>query len=234
VPVARLRRQAGRARKGLTPAQIRTAVRFARLAAPAGAGRPRPPARLIERQLRNADKALGGAQAATRRAPVVTTTTCRMLNVEAASSAAHRAGAAARGHGTLCFLRRARHRQDGAGRAHRTQALDRPLMVKQASDLMSKYVGETEQNMAAMFREAEAEKAVLLLDEADSFLQDRRGAQRTYEVTEVNEMLQGMERFAASSSAPPTCWTAGPGGAAALHVQDPFKPLTRAQRERCS
>jgi SpoVK/Ycf46/Vps4 family AAA+-type ATPase len=60
---------------------------------------------------------------------------------------------------------------------------------------MSKYVGETEQQMAAMFREAEAEKAVLLLDEADSFLQDRRGAQRTYEVTEVNEMLQGMERF---------------------------------------
>jgi SpoVK/Ycf46/Vps4 family AAA+-type ATPase len=49
--------------------------------------------------------------------------------------------------------------------------------------------------MAAMFREAEAEKAVLLLDEADSFLQDRRGAQRSYEVTEVNEMLQGMERF---------------------------------------
>jgi SpoVK/Ycf46/Vps4 family AAA+-type ATPase len=74
-------------------------------------------------------------------------------------------------------------------------ALERPLIVKQASDLMSKYVGETEQNMAAMFREAEAEKAVLLLDEADSFLQDRRGAQRTYEVTEVNEMLQGMERF---------------------------------------
>ncbi len=60
---------------------------------------------------------------------------------------------------------------------------------------MSKFVGETEQNMAAMFREAESEKAVLLLDEADSFLQDRRGAQRTYEVTEVNEMLQGMERY---------------------------------------
>jgi hypothetical protein len=75
------------------------------------------------------------------------------------------------------------------------KALERPLIVKQASDLMSKYVGETEQNMAAMFREAETEKAVLLLDEADSFLQDRRGAQRTYEVTEVNEMLQGMERF---------------------------------------
>lgn len=78
---------------------------------------------------------------------------------------------------------------------HIARALDQPLIIKQASDLMSKYVGETEQNMAAMFREAETEKAVLLLDEADSFLQDRRGAQRTYEVTEVNEMLQGMERY---------------------------------------
>src|SRR5207237_9856281 len=55
--------------------------------------------------------------------------------------------------------------------------------------------GETEQNRASMFAEAESEKAILLLDEADSFLQDRRGAQRSYEVTEVNEMLQGMERF---------------------------------------
>ena len=68
-------------------------------------------------------------------------------------------------------------------------------MVRQASDLMSKFVGETEQQMAAMFAEAEAEQAVLLLDEADSFLLDRRDAQRSYEISEVNEMLQGMERF---------------------------------------
>ena len=60
---------------------------------------------------------------------------------------------------------------------------------------MSKYVGETEQNMAKMFEEAQSENAVLLLDEADSFLRSRQRAERTYEVTEVNEMLQGMERF---------------------------------------
>jgi len=71
---------------------------------------------------------------------------------------------------------------------------------------MSKYVGETEQNMATMFREAEGENAVLLLDEVDSFLQDRRGAQRNYEVSEVNEMLQGMERHPGCSSAPPISW----------------------------
>ena len=63
-------------------------------------------------------------------------------------------------------------------------------MVKQASDLMSKFVGETEQNMAAMFREAEAEKGGAAARRGRQFLQDRRGAQRTYEVTEVNEMLQ--------------------------------------------
>ena len=99
-----------------------------------------------------------------------------------------------RGHGALCF-----YGAPGTGKTalgqHIARTLDKPLIVKQASDLMSKFVGETEQNMAAMFKEAEAEGAVLLLDEADSYLQDRRGAQRSYEVTEVNEMLQGMERF---------------------------------------
>jgi len=116
---------------------------------------------------------------------------------------------------------------------HIARALDRPLMVKQASDLMSKFVGETEQQMAAMFREAEAEKAVLLLDEADSFLQDRRGAQRTYEVTEVNEMLQGMERFSGIF----VCTTnlldrIDQAALRRFTFKIKFMPLTHAQREK--
>src|SRR4051812_45305760 len=178
-------------RKGLTPAQIRTAVRFAGLAG----GEHASIESLIERQLRNADQALGNRLAAAAR-PTVTTYDLGMLNVESRFEIPRIVEALkARGHGTLCF-----YGAPGTGKTalaeHIARSLDRPLLVKQASDLMSKFVGETEQNMAAMFREAEAEKAVLLLDEADSFLQDRRGAQRTYEVTEVNEMLQGMERFA--------------------------------------
>jgi SpoVK/Ycf46/Vps4 family AAA+-type ATPase len=178
-------------RKGLTPAQIRTAVRFAGLAA----GGTASVESLIERQLRNADQALGNAASAALR-PTVTTWDLGMLNVESRFELPRVVDALrARGHGTLCF-----YGPPGTGKTalaeHIARALDRPLLVKQASDLMSKFIGETEQNMAAMFREAESEKAVLLLDEADSFLQDRRGAQRTYEVTEVNEMLQGMERFA--------------------------------------
>ncbi len=108
--------------------------------------------------------------------------------------AAHRRGAAAPRPRQPVLPRRAGHRQDGAGRAHRA-ALQRPLMIRQTSDIASKYVGETEQNMARMFEEAQTEGAVLLLDEADSFLRSRRLAERHYEVSEVNEMLQGMERF---------------------------------------
>ena len=70
-----------------------------------------------------------------------------------------------------------------------------PLLVKRASELLDKYVGGTEQKIAAMFREAREQKAVLLLDEADSFLQDRRGAVRGWEVTQVNELLVQMEGF---------------------------------------
>jgi SpoVK/Ycf46/Vps4 family AAA+-type ATPase len=37
--------------------------------------------------------------------------------------------------------------------------------------------------------------AVLLFDEADSFLRDRKSAVRSWEVTEVNEFLQQLESF---------------------------------------
>jgi len=57
------------------------------------------------------------------------------------------------------------------------------------------WVGQTEKLIAAAFRNAEAEGAVLLIDEADSFLQERRGAKHSWEVTQVNEMLTQMEGF---------------------------------------
>jgi SpoVK/Ycf46/Vps4 family AAA+-type ATPase len=70
-----------------------------------------------------------------------------------------------------------------------------PLSVKRASDLLSLWVGGSEKNIATAFRDAEREGALLLIDEVDSFLQDRRQAQRGWEVTIVNEMLTQMESF---------------------------------------
>lgn len=73
--------------------------------------------------------------------------------------------------------------------------MDKPLHVKRVSDIVSPYIGKTERNLAQAFHEADTEKAVLLLDEVDSFLQDRRRAQRSWEITAVNEMLVQMESF---------------------------------------
>ncbi len=216
-------------RKGLTPAQIRTAVRFAGLAQSEAAGMES----LIERQLRNADQALGTRASGHGERRSVTTYDLGMLNVETRFEIPRIVAALkASGHGSLCF-----YGAPGTGKTalaeHIARSLERPLLIKQASDLMSKFVGETEQNMAAMFREAEAEKAVLLLDEADSFLQDRRGAQRTYEVTEVNEMLQGMERFAGIF----VCTTnlmdrIDQAALRRFTFKIKFLPLTASQRER--
>src|SRR5690606_23212189 len=70
-----------------------------------------------------------------------------------------------------------------------------PLHIKRGSDLLSKWVGGTEDNIARAFREAESDGAVLLLDEVDSFLQDRREARVSWEVSGVNEMLTQMESY---------------------------------------
>lgn len=78
---------------------------------------------------------------------------------------------------------------------HLAKVLDQPLLIKRASDLLDKYVGGTEKNIAGMFKEASQERAILLLDEADSFLRDRLLSQRSWEVTEVNELLTQMETF---------------------------------------
>jgi transitional endoplasmic reticulum ATPase len=76
---------------------------------------------------------------------------------------------------------------------HLADALRRPLIIKRASDLLSKWVGETEQNIAGSFSEARDKGAVLLFDEVDSILMSRADAQRSWEVTQVNELLTWME-----------------------------------------
>ncbi len=233
--VARLTR-----RKGLTPAQIRTAVRFAELAQPVDAGPAKHAAApaaaleaLIERQLKNADLALGN------RTPVVGGSASAagydlsLLNLESRFEIDRVVQALqARGHGTLCFFG-----PPGSGKTalaeHIANTLGQPLIVRQASDLLGKYIGETEQAMAAMFREAELEGAVLLLDEADSFLQDRRGALRNYEVTEVNEMLQGMERFKGIFICTTNLFDRlDPAALRRFTFKIGFKPLSGSQREQ--
>ena len=75
------------------------------------------------------------------------------------------------------------------------EQLDMPLLLKQGSDLLNPYVGGTERNIAQAFEQAKADNALLVLDEVDSFLFSREGANRSWERSQVNEMLTQIERF---------------------------------------
>ena len=78
---------------------------------------------------------------------------------------------------------------------HLALELGKPILIKRASELFDKYLGESEKRIAEAFDQAEEDGAILLLDEADSFLRDRSRSTHSWEVTTVNELLQRMERF---------------------------------------
>lgn len=75
------------------------------------------------------------------------------------------------------------------------ETLDRELIQRRASDLLSMWVGGTEQAIAAAFRQAEAADGILLLDEADSLFLNRAQAQHFWERAQTNELLTQMENF---------------------------------------
>jgi len=96
--------------------------------------------------------------------------------------------------GSFCFYGAA-----GTGKSelarYMADEIGKPLLLRRASDILSMYVGGSEKNIASMFAEARQQDAVLVLDEADSFLADRRDAKQSWEVTQVNELLTQMEAF---------------------------------------
>ena len=70
-----------------------------------------------------------------------------------------------------------------------------PLHTLKASELISRYSGDTEKQIAEAFAAAKTNGEILFLDEIDSFLQDRSRADKSWEVSQVNELLQQMEEF---------------------------------------
>jgi len=91
------------------------------------------------------------------------------------------------------------HGVTGSGKSHLARYiahhLDREIVVKRASDLLSKWVGETEHNIREAFEEAEAKEAILVFDEADSLVGNRDRAAHSWEIGQTNEFLTWMEQF---------------------------------------
>jgi len=89
--------------------------------------------------------------------------------------------------------------QPGVGKTafaqHIAQVLDKEVIIKKASDLLDPYVGMTEKKISEAFKQAKKTGAVLQIDEADTFLTDRRQAVRSWEVSQVNELLTQIENF---------------------------------------
>ena len=104
--------------------------------------------------------------------------------------------------------------------------LNKKICLKRVSDIQSKWVGESEQNIADAFAEAEASGDVLLFDEADSFFYNREGANASWERSLVNEFLTQMEEFSGIL----ICTTnlrqiMDPAMQRRFHILSEFKPL---------
>ena len=173
----------------LTPAQLSLAAKVARIASPEDRGRALS---LVEQTLQRSSTLLGQRSAPGRNL-VRTGYSLDYLNVDADIPGILE-GLGRRPRGSFCFYGAA-----GTGKSelarHLADRIGKPFILRRASDLLSKYLGESEQRIAEMFAQAREQDAVLVLDEADSFLADRRGAQRSWEVTQVNELLTQMEAF---------------------------------------
>ena len=105
-----------------------------------------------------------------------------------------RDGLRMRGCGSLCLYGASGTGKSEYGR-YLARELDRPIIIRKCSDLLSMYVGGTERNIANAFKQVSEDGAILLIDEADSLLRDRLLSHHSWEVTLVNELLTQMENY---------------------------------------
>ena len=168
------------------PAILRTAMRAASLAG-GGSGT----ARLIA--ISNARAVQGGAlplpepTAGANYDPALTMADCDLLALGDRLAAA----------GTRLPVSLLLSGPPGTGKSayarHLAARMGLPALQKRGSDLFGPFVGETEARIAHVFEEARETGSFLIFDEVDSLLHDRRDAHRSWEVSQVNEMLTWME-----------------------------------------
>lgn len=87
----------------------------------------------------------------------------------------------------------------GTGKTALAEALAHRLELRfrrvTPSTFLSKYVGETERMIKAVLKDAETEKYLLFLDEAEGMLSNRESAHVNWERTQIDEWLNGIEQF---------------------------------------
>ncbi|WP_162300764.1 AAA family ATPase [Alkalilacustris brevis] len=89
------------------------------------------------------------------------------------------------------------HGPSGTGKSafarHLAERLGMEARALRGSDLLGMFVGQTEAAIAGAFARAEQDRVFLIFDEVDALLHDRGRAERSFELSQVNELLQAME-----------------------------------------
>lgn len=87
----------------------------------------------------------------------------------------------------------------GAGKTafveHIAKKIGRQVISVSVSDIERRWAGQAEQNIVTVFKSAVNTGSILLIDEADSLLADRRQLNMHWQRGLVNEFIQQMERF---------------------------------------
>lgn len=78
---------------------------------------------------------------------------------------------------------------------HMAEQFDYAVKRVKCSDVLSKYVGDSEKNVAELFQQAHKDKQILLLDEVDSLLTSRDRLHNQHELQLVSELLTQLESF---------------------------------------
>ena len=117
-----------------------------------------------------------------------------LCNADVDLTAAAAAFKTARARGTLCL-----YGPPGAGKSalagYFADTIGRRAVRFAASDLLSAFLGESEQRVARAFEGIDIASEILVLEEADELLAARMAHRQSWEIRIVNEMLERMDAY---------------------------------------
>ena len=119
-----------------------------------------------------------------------------LLNIKQGKETVKQIGAALKNHAPVRILLSGEPGTGKTAYAHYlSQLYDLELVSVRCSDILSKYIGESETNIANIFHDAQQHGNALLLDEVDSILVSRERVTEQHNIQLINELLTQIECF---------------------------------------
>lgn len=179
---------------GLTPAMLSSAARFVSLAQIDASQGPAKIDESIQHHIEMQIKTLGNSKVSTT-PELVTRFDTRFLNVSGRFSAERIVESLSRTkRGTALFTG-----MPGTGKtqlaAHMAERCNMELLYRTAADINSKWYGESEQNVAALFEDCDTNNQMIFLDEADTLLLARSEDSHRVDRAVTSEFLRRLEAF---------------------------------------